>query len=64
MNGSLCAKLEGSADAKMEHSPAKYQLVMVLVVDGGVWWEDWCATQGSPTSLSSQESDKSKLKES
>lgn len=34
MNGSLRAKLEGTADAKMEHSPAKYELVMVLVVNG------------------------------
>lgn len=56
-------KLEGTSDAKMEQSPAKYVLPMVLTVNGGAQ-EDCHSPRGSPRSLSSQESDKSKLKES
>lgn len=59
MNGST----EGDLDAKMEKSPAKCVLLMVLTVNGGAQG-DCRAPQGSPRSLSTQESDKSKLKQS
>lgn len=57
-----CAKLEGTWGAKMEQSPAKYALPMVLAVNGGAQ-EDCRTPRCSSRSLSSQESDKSKLKE-